>query len=269
MDCPHCGGNNPPEANFCRKCGGPLTAPAPSEGTPPAPPKGNGESGALTRTPAPAPDFTSTPAPDVAPDFTPDPPPDGPASAPGGKHQDPVCPFCGGTDCQPVSRTTGKARGGGYSISDGCCGMCLMGPVGLLCGLGGGRSKIDLKNEVVWVCRTCGKQHLSQKDGLEKAVALASSYGTGAVIIGLIISFGMYVYGWSWIFAALWAFSPLVVYGMVSTQVEEELGYPMAEILPPNTSIPKILILSEIGMILLLWLGGHFIFDFLDEMASQ
>lgn len=142
----------------------------------------------------------------------------------------------------------------------------MLGPVGLLCGLCGAGSKMDLKSEVVWVCRSCGKEHLSQKDALEKAAALATSYGMGAAIIGLIISIGMYASGWSWIFAAIWALSPLIIYGMVDSQIEEELGYPMKEILPPSVSIPTILITAEVIMVLLLWLGGPLVYDFFEEL---
>lgn len=254
MNCPHCGAENPSGAKFCRKCGNFLETQAPKE-----------EVGPETN---PAPIREPLP-PQGDATYHKDTEPTAPTPVKDGKHQDTVCPYCGGTNCQPVSRTTGKASGGGYSVSDGCCGMCMLGPIGLLCGIGGKGSKIDLKNEVVWVCRSCGKQHLSQKDALGKAIALGTSYGTGAAIIGLVISVGMFAYGWSWIFAVLWAFSPLVVYGMVSEEVEKELGYPMEEILPPNMSPVKILLISEILMILLLWLGGDLLDSFFEQLSQS
>ncbi len=245
MTCKHCGANNPEGAKFCRGCGQPLARSEPARSKPPQfepakpdPPK-----------PAPAP----SPKPLV----------------PEGEHQDPVCPHCGGTDCQPVSRTTGSLKGGGYSISDGCCGMCLLGPFGLLCGLLGSGGKMDLKNEVVWVCRSCGKQHLAQKDALEKATAMAGSMATGLVVAALVISVGVHFYDWTWLLAVACCISPLIGYGIIEEQITEELGYPMKEILPPSTSIPLILIGAEIGVILLLWIGGPMVFDLLESLQNQ
>lgn len=258
MNCPHCGAGNPAKGKFCRKCGKPLAAQGLEEKLEPE-----------TKF-TPVVDLAAPPQNDIQPNSYTEPVPPGPerpmVTAEGGKHQDPICPHCGGTDCQPVSRTTGTAKGGGYSISNGCCGMCMLGPIGLLCGLCGSGSKMDLKSEVVWVCRSCGKEHLSQKDALEKATALATSYGMGAAIIGLILSIGVHVSGWPWLLAVAWAFSPLLVYGMVAAQIEEELGYPMEEILPPSVSIPTILIAAEVIMVLLLWLGGPMVNDFFEGL---
>lgn len=226
MKCPHCGVGNPEAGKFCRSCGKPLETHEEKKAE-------------LTEQLAPVGD---------------------------GKHSDLVCPYCGGTDCQPVSRTTGTAKGGGYNIGNGCCGMCMLGPFGLLCGLCGTKSKIDLKNETVWVCRSCGKVHLSQKDALAKAFAMAVSLGTWAAVIALILSFAVNLCGWSWLFAAAWAFSPLVVRAMVDVQISDELGYPMREILPPNVSIPVILVVAEIIMVLILWKGGPLVNDFVEGL---
>lgn len=220
MLCKHCGAGNPEGAKFCRKCGQPLFE-------------------------DPAPKKTPSADPSQQPTHQ--------------SHVDPVCPHCGSDKCEPVSRNLTKVRGGGYSASSGCCGLCLLGPFGLLCGLCGTGTKIDVKNEVVWVCKNCGREHIAQKDALEKAQVMAASYAMSILLIGVFISAGVNLSDWPWVLMIVWAFSPLIAWGMIDTELSEQLGYPLTEILPPNISVRAYLIVAEIITVIVLLFGGPFI----------
>lgn len=60
------------------------------------------------------------------------------------------CPNCGSEHIQYTSTTSG----GGFHADNACCGMLLLGPLGLLCGACGSGSK----SEDFWVCCDCGKK---------------------------------------------------------------------------------------------------------------
>lgn len=65
-----------------------------------------------------------------------------------------TCPKCGGQDCQAVTET--DVEGGGYKTGKGCCGYILLGPLGLLCGALGSKSKTTKSD--FWVCSNCGSK---------------------------------------------------------------------------------------------------------------
>lgn len=65
-----------------------------------------------------------------------------------------VCPRCGSSNCQAVTQT--DVSGGGYSASNGCCGYILFGPLGLLCGACG--SKTKSQNTTYWICPNCNNK---------------------------------------------------------------------------------------------------------------
>lgn len=64
------------------------------------------------------------------------------------------CPNCGGRNCTLMTETTTKKDG--YSAADGCCGLVLFGPLGLLCGACG--SGEETKTKTYWVCQNCGNK---------------------------------------------------------------------------------------------------------------
>ena len=64
------------------------------------------------------------------------------------------CPFCGGDNCQVINEVT--TDGKDFSVSKGCCGAILFGPIGLLCGACGKGKEIINRN--YWVCTNCGKK---------------------------------------------------------------------------------------------------------------
>lgn len=67
------------------------------------------------------------------------------------------CPNCGGRNCTLMTETVTKSDG--YSVSDGCCGFVLLGPVGLLCGACGPGE--ETKSKTYWVCQNCGNKFSS------------------------------------------------------------------------------------------------------------
>lgn len=64
------------------------------------------------------------------------------------------CPKCGSNHLQVVNET--KTTGGGYSAGNGCCGYILLGPLGLLCGSCGSKTKTT--NKAFFVCMDCGNK---------------------------------------------------------------------------------------------------------------
>lgn len=60
------------------------------------------------------------------------------------------CPKCGSENVQYVTTTDTK----GPSVSQGCCGWIIFGPVGLLCSFCGSGST----TKKYWVCNNCGTQ---------------------------------------------------------------------------------------------------------------
>ncbi len=78
----------------------------------------------------------------------------------GGKKK--CCPKCKSRNLQIVTNTEfhSETKGGGYSGSKGCCGYMTFGPLGLLCGACGSKSKTTITSSStdVWVCRDCGNK---------------------------------------------------------------------------------------------------------------
>ena len=64
------------------------------------------------------------------------------------------CPKCGSNNLQAVSES--NTTGGGYGAGKGCCGYILLGPLGLLCGACGSKSKTTTKT--FFVCMDCGNK---------------------------------------------------------------------------------------------------------------
>lgn len=64
------------------------------------------------------------------------------------------CPKCGNEQCQIITET--HTSGKDFSVSQGCCGAILLGPIGILCGACGKGKQI--KNVSYWVCSQCGNK---------------------------------------------------------------------------------------------------------------
>ena len=65
------------------------------------------------------------------------------------------CPRCGSANIQFGTNT----HSGGFSAGKGCCGYFLLGPLGLLCGACGSKTKTD----EFWVCQKCGNRFTAKE----------------------------------------------------------------------------------------------------------
>ena len=65
------------------------------------------------------------------------------------------CPRCGSGNVQFGTNTSG----GGFSAGKGCCGYIALGPLGLLCGACGSKTKTD----EFWVCQKCGNKFTAKE----------------------------------------------------------------------------------------------------------
>ena len=226
MKCGYCGTSNPDTAKFCRKCGKPFVPDFPKSENIPQ---------------------QSNPVPITV-------------------HTDTVCPFCGSENCQPMMRNVTKVKSSGYSASSGCCGLCLLGPFGLLCGLCGTGTKVNIKSETVWICQKCGKQHLSQKDALEQAQLFVANGIMGVLLIALLLSGWFHAGSIGWLFPLVWTLSPVVVWIGIDAELSDELGYPLKEALPPDLSITGYLVIAEIITIAVLQFGGPVVTNILEGL---
>lgn len=181
-------------------------------------------------------------------------------------HTDTICPFCGGENCQPVMRNITKVKSSGYSLTSGCCGLCLLGPFGLLCGLCGAGSKLDIRNETMWVCQTCGKQHIAQQDAKEKLASMSINILIVTLVCALVLS-GRFHYGEVTFLSLLLCIGiPIFLWAVVYSSLTDELGYPVAEILPAPWTIGKIVGILGFIFVLVLIFGGPILFRILGEL---
>lgn len=227
LKCQHCGTGNPDTAKFCRKCGKPIV----------------NEQQQLEVEPEPL-----VPSSSAIP------------------HKDTICPYCGKENCQPMMRNTTNVKTSGYSWGSGCCGMLLMGPFGLLCGLCGTGSRVDSRNETIWICQSCGKEHLSQKAALNKAQISIESCAMAILFIALLLSVWYHYGSLTWLVPVAWGFSPILAWYMISEGLSTELGYPFKEALPPDISVAQYLLIAEAATILVLLFSGPLVIGFLSNL---
>lgn len=153
-------------------------------------------------------------------------------------HKEKDCSFCGSTDTQLIAQNTTDIKSNGYNWTSGCCGMCLLGPFGILCGMIGGGTKVKITNEAWWLCPDCGKKHIAQSSALEKADALMKGILGNSLIAGIA---GAFIYAIMCqelstvlAFLATIVFSIAVPAVLVSTNYKilyENLGYSIVELL--------------------------------------
>lgn len=105
------------------------------------------------------------------------------------------CPNCKSTDLQytSINETNVTSKGGGYGVGKGCLGYLLLGPLGLLCGACGSKTKITTANteKSGWVCKSCGHKFCDY-DTLDAEVRAAEEQlqrdKTIAPVIGILTS---------------------------------------------------------------------------------
>lgn len=223
MRCPNCKSENPDVAKFCHKCGAALRESIPTKVIPP--PEQAKESPP-----------SAVPKPSV--------------------HSDTTCPYCGSSNCQPMARNVTKVKGSSYSMTNGCCGLCLMGPFGLLCGLCGTGTRVDVKNETAWICQDCGKEHLSQKDAKEKALAMALTAFVLTLIGSWLLSASVLYESLTLLRVLLFAGIPLGAWLMIEVDLSNELGYPFGELIDPQQKKAVLIGLAVVVVLMLLFSGS-------------
>lgn len=67
--------------------------------------------------------------------------------------KDSICPYCNSEDTFPIVKNETEIKTKGYSMGRGCCGMCLLGPFGLLCGALFTGSKVKSRSITWWGCK--------------------------------------------------------------------------------------------------------------------
>ena len=141
-----------------------------------------------------------------------------------------ACPQCGAplNDCTPVSKTSVKSSGGGYGLFSGCCGMVLLGPLGLLCGLK--KQNITSSNLTWWVCRRCGKEFVEKETAKEIANSAITSASIRTFVIAAIWAFLFEtIYFDTWVRnIALLAIAG--IWGVMPTGIKEATGYTLKEL---------------------------------------
>lgn len=202
MYCRFCGAENPDEAVFCKKCGKKLTA-AELE---------NAQSVSA-----------SSPTPQAVP--------------PVQQNFAISCPYChaGGESCHPIVKTDVQTSGGGYGFWNGCCGLILLGPVGLLCGACGSSVKTKVRNETWWVCQKCGKEFISKQSAIERANLSMQTAALYSLIAALIVGYSVCDSEIS----SLWivAIAALVIIGLwasIPMSMAESAGLSVEQLLTPE-----------------------------------
>lgn len=161
------------------------------------------------------------------------------------KRVDSKCPYCGSEDTFPIVKNEVTAKSKGYSYGQGCCGICLLGPFGLLCGLCGSGSEIKSKSITWWACKNCGKQHLTQYDAkemldmcLDKMIMNCLCYGSiGSLFLHSLLN--RFLQGPSPLYGIITVIIgiivgiiiPLVLASNLFNEVDEQIGYKVWEIL--------------------------------------
>ena len=142
-----------------------------------------------------------------------------------------VCPNChaGAEYCYPIAKTDIKSSGG-YSFWNGCCGMILLGPAGLLCGACG-QTRTKVGSSTWWVCKNCGKEFMSTQSALGQANTSMISSAIYTAIIGFFLGIELQGDRTIWLIAIL-SFIALGLWGSILQMMEEVTRRSMEELLP-------------------------------------
>lgn len=103
------------------------------------------------------------------------------------------CPQCKSVKMQALTESDVK---GGYRAGNGFLGWLLFGPVGLLFGSMGKKSKITVKNTTMFVCMECGFKFKRPSDMIvekQQAAKLSKIIGIALLVLGLIMLFKNFV----------------------------------------------------------------------------
>ena len=138
----------------------------------------------------------------------------------------PRCPRCGSSNLQVVMSQDTSATGGGYSGGKGCLGFLLFGPLGLLCGSCGSKTKIESSNRTGLVCIDCGSEVQRANASADLSIGSSSSnHEANIFTILLAIAIISGLAGWGCLFApsymgALLAFMVCGVFSYASFRIK-------------------------------------------------
>jgi len=180
------------------------------------------------------------------------------------------CPKCHSYDLAKTSETETKVSGGGYGFGSGCCGMILLGPIGLLCGFCGSGTKSSSTTRDFWKCKSCGHKFREPYDeygeylgiGIIALIACVVTLIAGIVFAVMDIDF-FWIPSWVYITAGvigtgLSIFALYYINKEYKKKMESDHG-----IIPKDTvflilKIFAVLIGGLIGVILCLVIGMNF-----------
>ena len=98
------------------------------------------------------------------------------------------CPKCRSKKLQAVVESTVTGTGGGYSVGKGCLGSILLGPLGLLCGSGGKKQKINTTHQTMWLCHDCGNKFMNPEEQMKVAKSLMIMSAVSVVILPFLVT---------------------------------------------------------------------------------
>lgn len=153
--------------------------------------------------------------------------------------KDSQCPYCGGTDTHLVSRNTTNIKKSGYDLGNACCGTCLLGPFGLLCGFFGRDTNVKISDETWWICPACGQQHITRASALEKVKVFSDAIIGNMALAGFVASM---IFFWGFersmfgflLMLVIAIGAPLFLSYKNYDILSKELGYSLSLILPPE-----------------------------------
>ena len=94
------------------------------------------------------------------------------------------CPKCGNKNLQSTTETVTQTSGKNYSGTQGCLGLLLFGPMGLLCGLCGQGKTTNTNTTNYWVCPNCGHKFRSPDD-------IRKDKSNGSAFMGIMVGLGL------------------------------------------------------------------------------
>lgn len=194
MFCKNCGSELPNDAKFCPKCGNSIISQEPdTQYAPQTEPKVHQPEASATPPEAPVsrPQYQTTEnAYGVAENNVPKYNTQG-VRRNGSEPLKICCPECGSRNLQVLSNTnfttTNEVKG--YSGGKGCLGFFMFGPLGLLCGSCGNKSKqtVTATTTNCMVCKDCGENFLTPKQILD-SIACSKPFSRKYLIkIGAIV----------------------------------------------------------------------------------
>ena len=172
---------------------------------------------------------------------------------------DTVCPFCKEGNCQPTQKITMESSHKNYKWGSGCCGMFLLGPFGLLCGLCGAGSHEKATSDLWWTCLKCGKQHIALADALKKWDATISQFLPSSFCLGIIFM----IFRWlelgeiSFVVELFTIAVPIAWLYIFHQGFSDELGEPLVNYLTPDQKKKSLgTVIGNIAIILIIGLLG-------------